>query len=377
MEYAFWLAVALMVYVYAGYPLLHLLSTGFAKPTLKDDDFRPTVSLIIAAHDEEKVIQEKLDNSLALDYPEGKLEIFVASDGSSDRTNAFVKAFADKGIRLFEISPQGGKAHALSLSVPRTHGSIIVFSDANTMYRTDAIIKLVRHFCDPTVGGVSGDVRLVDAAETHSVSEGVYYRYERWLQSLESLTGSIIGADGGMYAVRRELFSPIPQGLILDDFVISMTVARLGYRVLYDPEAIATEQGTMTSWEEFHRKIRIVAGGMQALRWGSGLPRWRQPLLVISYLSHKLLRWCVPFFLLTILVSSALLINKPLYRLAIAGQITFCLIALVFGMNVRVAQRIRWAGIPFYFCLVNAAAFIGILKGLFRKQPMMWKRTNR
>ncbi|MDH3604875.1 MAG: glycosyltransferase, partial [Candidatus Tectomicrobia bacterium] len=186
MSIIFWLSLALIVYVYMGYPLVLLAAARFARLTRHDETYLPTVSLVIAAYNEEKVLREKLENSLALDYPEDKLEIVVASDGSTDLTNEIAASYASRGVRLHHVSPRGGKTRALNRVVPRTHGDILVLSDANTMYQPDAIRKLVRHFADPRVGAVSGDVRLVDAAETHAHSEGLYYRYERWLQRMES-----------------------------------------------------------------------------------------------------------------------------------------------------------------------------------------------
>lgn len=377
MKLVFWASLALILYVYAGYPLTLAFVARRFRPLKRDDGFLPTVSLVIAAHNEEKVLWEKLGNSLALDYPRDRLEIIVASDGSTDATNDIVKAFADRGVVLHEITPRGGKMWALNLTIPKTQGTILVLSDANTMYRPDAIRKLVRHFADPTVGAVSGDVQLVDAADSHAHSEGLYYRYERWLQTQESRVGSIIGVDGAMYAIVREHFRSPSRNIIVDDFVISMTVARLGYRVLYDPEAVATEQGTLSSREEFWRKVRIVAGGMQALMLREGLPHLRQPLLMFSYISHKLLRWLVPCFLLSLLLSSAALVSAPLEILALLGQVLFYGFALGYAVNFLGLRRLSWSSIPYYFCLVNGAALVGLWKGLLGTQTVTWQRTRR
>jgi cellulose synthase/poly-beta-1,6-N-acetylglucosamine synthase-like glycosyltransferase len=245
------------------------------------------------------------------------------------------------------------------------------------MYRPDAIRKLVRHFVDPAVGAVTGDVRLVDAADTHAYSEGLYYRYERWLQSLESHLYSIIGVDGAMYALRRECFHPPSNTIILDDFVISMTVARLGYRVLYDPEAVAIEQGTLSDKEEYRRKIRIVAGGIQALKLGEGLPGWQQPFLLFGYISHKLLRWLLPCFMILVLLASAALAHQPFYLLILFLQVLFYTIAVGCGLHVIGLRQRRSCEIPYYFCLVNGAALRGLWKGTFETQAGMWERTTR
>lgn len=375
MTILFWICVAILVYVYAGYPLVLFALSRRGRPTIYDEDYEPTVSLVIAAHNEEKVIRDKIENSLALNYPGSKLEIVVASDGSTDATNEIVQGYAGKGCALHELS-RGGKTRALNTIIPQTTGEVLVLSDANTMYESDAIRKLVRHFSDPGVGAVSGDVRLVDAAATHQHSEGFYYKYERWLQRLESGVGSIIGADGAMYAVRRTAFRPPSDNIILDDFVISMTVAGLGYRVIYEPEAVAVERGTQTSSEEFRRKVRVVAGGFQALRQGEGVPGWDQPFLLFCYFSHKLLRWLIPSFLLILLLASFSLVSQPIYRVALIAQLLFYGIAAIYKTGLQL-RRLPGFSIPYYFCLVNGAAIIGLWKGILGFETVMWNRTKR
>lgn len=372
------MSLTIILYVYAGYPLTLAMAAWRSRLTRRDDNFFPTVSLVIAAYNEEKVIREKLENSLALDYPKDRFEIVVASDGSTDATNDIVRDFADRGVVLHELVPRGGKTHALNRVIPKTQGAIIVLSDANTMYQPDAIRMLVRHFSDPAVGAVSGDVRLVNAADSHARAEGFYYRYERQIQIWESRLGSIIGADGAMYAVHRDRFRSPSNAIILDDFVISMTVARLGYRVLYEPAAVAIERGTQSSGEEFQRKVRIVAGGIQALKQRAGLPRLQQPILLFGYISHKLLRWLVPCFLLALLVSSLTVARASFfYQLALLGQVLFYGIGLGYATNVVGLRRFRWSAIPYYFCLVNGAAFIGLWRGLLGIQKVTWQRTRR
>ena len=351
MNIIFWFSMVMVFYVYLGYPLI-MAVLAFLKKDLPPFPLEklPTVSLVIAAYNEEKVIQEKIRNSLALDYPKDLLEIIVASDGSSDQTNEMVEAYADQGVILKKVTPRGGKTRAMNRVIPETQGDILVLSDANAMYRPDALRKLVLHFQDPCVGAVSGDVRLVNAAGEFAESEGTYYKYERWLQTMESRVGSLIGADGGMYAVARKAFVPPSDRIIVDDFVISMNVARQGLRVIYEPEAVAVEQGTLSSREEFRRKIRIVAGGIQACKMGEGLPRINQPLLLFCYISHKLLRWCIPLFLVLIFISSSTLIQEPLFLFMVAGQIFFYSLAYGYANNVFNWKHFHWLGIPYYFC---------------------------
>jgi cellulose synthase/poly-beta-1,6-N-acetylglucosamine synthase-like glycosyltransferase len=377
MRLAFWLSVAAVAYVYFGYPLFLRLAASLRRGTTRDEGFLPTVSLVIAAFNEERVIRQKIENALALDYPADRLEIVVASDGSTDRTNEIARMYADRGVVLRVVLPRGGKTRAINTVVPGTRGDILVLSDANTMYRPDALRRLVRHFADPRVGAVSGDVRLVDSCDDYAASEGLYYKYERWLQLTESRVQSIIGADGGMYALRRSLFVPPSPSIVVDDFVISMNVACLGYRVLYDPEAIALENGTLSSAEEFRRKIRVVAGAIQALRRGEGVPGWSQPMLLWCYLSHKLLRWMVPCFMVVAFAASALLAASPLFRLFFAAQAAFYIVAAGYAFDVARLRRVGVCAVPYYFCLVNGAALAGLWKGVRSGQSATWNRTTR
>jgi cellulose synthase/poly-beta-1,6-N-acetylglucosamine synthase-like glycosyltransferase len=378
MRLTFWLAAAAIAYVYAGYPLLLAMLSRRRLMPRTDETLLPTVSLVIAAHNEEKVIREKLENSLALDYPPDRLEVVVASDGSDDATNRIVTAFASRGVKLVDIRPRGGKTRALNAVVPTVRGEIVVLSDANTMYRPDSIRKLVRHFADPQVGAVTGDVKLVDSADDYAQSEGLYYKYERWIQKLESRCGSVVGADGAMYALRQPLFRPVDPRVVVDDFVISMNVAAGGHRLIYDEEAIAIEQGTLSSAEEYRRKVRIVAGGFQALFTGQGVPSLREPQLLCSYISHKLLRWLLPVFLLATAASSlALAPRSSFFALAVGVQAVFYVAALFHAADVRGFRRLRAGIVPYYFCLVNGAALQGLCRAVARSQPATWSRTNR
>lgn len=378
MRVMFWMSVALVLYVYAGYPLLLALASLRRRPTRCNDSYRPTVSLIIAAHNEEKMLREKLENSLALDYPSDRLEIVVASDGSVDDTNAIAREYAAANVILHDIRPRGGKTRALNLAVPRATGDILVLSDANTMYRPDAIRRLVRHFADATVGAVSGDVRLVDSADQYAASEGLYYRYERWLQRRESRLGSIVGADGAMYALRRCAYRPVPPHVIVDDFVISMNVACSGSRVIYDSAAIAIERGTLSSSEEFGRKVRIVAGGLQALMTGQGVPSVTRPVLLWCYVSHKVLRWLMPLVLLSAFAGAAAVAPEDArYLAALLVQMGFYGIAALRWAGVAGFRRGIGAAVPYYFCLVNGAALAGLWRAAWRTQAVTWQRVAR
>ncbi|MDI6780491.1 MAG: glycosyltransferase family 2 protein [bacterium] len=372
----FWGCISVIFYVYFGYFLLVLLiSTLRKKDIQRDESFTPYVSLLIPAHNEESVIREKIENSLRLDYPKDRLEIIVVSDGSIDDTNKIVAEYQDKGVVLHAISERGGKIAAQEIVIPMLLGEIIVFSDANTMYYPDSIRKLVRNFADNTVGGVSGDVRLIAAGKSFDASEGLYYKYERFIQQNESKIWSLIGADGAMYAIRKELYvSPKLNAVSCDD-VIPMAVAMAGYRVIYEPEAIAVEDSAPCWKVEFRRRVRMAAFGINKFLWDRSIPSIHQPWLLVEYLSHRLFRWITPFFFISLFVSNIFLLPvSKLYWVIFILQIGFYLFALI-GMKLKVDRHIF--GICFYFCLNNIGNIIGVIKGMIRMQGNLWKPTER
>jgi cellulose synthase/poly-beta-1,6-N-acetylglucosamine synthase-like glycosyltransferase len=308
------------------------------------------------------------------------LQIVVASDGSDDGTNAIVEEYAAQGVELRAFPVRAGKISVLNETIPDARGEIVVLCDANVMFRHDAVQRLLAHFTDPAVGAVTGDVRIQSEDAPFGEGEGLYYIYERFIQLQESALGSTVTVDGGMYAIRKKLFRQLPPDTILDDFIIGMNVALAGYRVVYDPSAVATENATVDVRQEFRRKVRIVAGAFRELLRGHGVPRLRQPQLLWSYVSHKLLRWLVPWCLIAILVSSALLFSRESSRTLAAGllliQIAFYVCALVGATR----PNSRWPaviGVPFYFCMVNVAAWLGSLRGLLGIEQVTWRKASR
>jgi cellulose synthase/poly-beta-1,6-N-acetylglucosamine synthase-like glycosyltransferase len=374
---AFWGSLAALVYVYALYPLLLSLLRLVARRPITVNDFEPTVCLFIAANDEAAVIGSKLENALALDYPAGKLQIVVASDGSVDGTDEIVRSYAPR-VCLIASSPRQGKIAAINHGVESVACEIVVFSDANTFLRRDAIRALVRNFASEDVGCVSGDVTLVGDRALLAKSEDLYYRYERWLQHAESDIGSMIGADGALYAIRRSLFTPRAEDTILDDMAIPMAIVRAGRRVVFEPAARAQEPGVESAMEEFSRKTRVVAGAMQFLARSDSSVPLAAPQVILSLVSHKALRWMSPAFALILFVTSLMLTGSGEYHQYRAVWVTSSAI-MAFGLlgTLPGLRRFPFVGLSHYLCLVQAAAAVGFLKGLSGRQSVLWRRFER
>jgi cellulose synthase/poly-beta-1,6-N-acetylglucosamine synthase-like glycosyltransferase len=374
---AFWCSFGALVYVYALYPLLLSLLRLVARRPIRVSAAEPSVCLFIAANDEAKVIGRKIDNALALDYPADKLQIVVASDGSVDGTDDIVRGYAPR-VRLIAQSPRQGKIAAINHGLAQVDCDIVVFSDANTFLRPDAVRALVRNFGSDEVGCVSGDVTLVGDRALLAKSEDLYYRYERWIQHAESDIGSMIGADGALYAIRRNLFSPRPEDTILDDMAIPMSIVRAGGRVVFEPEARAQEPGVESAMEEFARKTRVVAGAMQFLARNDSSVPITAPQVILSLVSHKALRWLSPAFALALFVTSLFLNGTGAYQQYRAVWVTSVAI-MAFGLlgTLPRLRRIPLIGLSHYLCLVQAAAALGFLKGLSGRQSVLWRRYVR
>ena len=372
----FWGAVAALIYVYIGYPVLLRALKPFWRRPLDRGHLLPRVCLFITANDEDGVIEEKLRNSLELDYPRDRLRVLVASDGSVDRTNEIVRSFASRGVVLVDFPERRGKIAAIDSAIAGVDEEIVVFSDANTFLRPGAIRALVRNFADPQVGAVSGDVALVGERAALARPEDLYYRYERWLQQAESEVGSMVGVDGALYAIRRELFVPPPTDTILDDMAIPMAVIRAGRRVVFERDALGFERGSETAREEFARKSRVVAGAVQFLRRSDSSVPLRDVQIVLALTSHKALRWLSPVFAaMAFAASVALAAGSSLFLWAAVVQALF----LALGVVGCVPSLRRWnvIGLAHYFWLVQAAAAVGFLRGLSGRQSVTWRRFSR
>lgn len=375
---AFWAAAVLLAQTYFLYPLWLLVlarmkrgeSSAPACPRVW-----PTVSLVVAAHDEAECIEEKLRNSLALDYPPDRLEVLIGSDGSTDGTDAIVEAHPDPRVHL-RAAPRAGKTSVLNRCIPAARGDLVVLSDANTRIEPGALKALVRHFQDPGVGAVCGRLQLYNPTRAE-YEESAYWRYESWLKAMEGKQGAVVGANGGLYAIRRDLFTSLPPSTIVDDFVIALRLLDQGYRVLYEPQALASEETTEDYGREFGRRARIAAGNFQSLGLVPGLLSPFRGFPAFAFWSHKVLRWCAPALMLVALLANVLLLDAPFYRFTMAAQVGFYGLAVLGSLAVGPALVRRAAGIAYYFVTMNLAIAVGFWRFLRNSQAAAWERTAR
>jgi cellulose synthase/poly-beta-1,6-N-acetylglucosamine synthase-like glycosyltransferase len=377
--FLFWFSVGLIAYTYFLFPALIALRGMLLNRPYKSEalDPPPTVSVIISAYNEEKSIADKLENLLALDYPHDRLQLVLASDGSTDNTNAIIQEYADRGVKLLAL-PRVGKAEALNAAVHASSGEILVFSDANSMFKPDAIRALVKPFADPQVGGVAGDQRYMKKKKTNNEGAGerAYWDFDRLMKEFESKAGNTISATGAIYAIRRSLFLPVPEG-VTDDFATSTGVIAQGYRLVFAPEAVAYEPVVAASSTEFGRKVRVITRGLRAVLHSRVqlLNPFRYGFYALQLFSHKVLRRLVAYpIVLLLIVTPFLWENGLFYQLALIGQIAFYALALagwlLDGTRFKLPKVLT---IPFYFCLVNVAALIASINLLRGRQIKRWE----
>ena len=370
----FWLSALLAVYVYAGYPVLLAILRRVAKRPVAKRPIEPRVSLLVAAYNEADVIEEKIRNALALDYPADKLEIAIACDGPKDGTTAIAQRVAAEigqgRVHVFAYPVNRGKLSALNDTIPQLTGDIVAFSDASSMLAPDALRTLVANFADEKVGAASGVYQVLRAGEASlGKQEDFYWKYETYLKLAEADIGSILGCHGSLYAIRRELY-PFPKpGTINDDYVIPMRILSRGYRVAYEPGAVAFEEAHEMGG--FSRRVRIMTGNFEQLREMKALIRPLRPGPLFFFLSHKAGRLVVPIAMLALLISNAFLLDRPFYRVVFALQLAFYALVL---LGALVALKPKILRLPYYFCMINAAAFLGMYHALRGGRSLAWKR---
>lgn len=379
MEALFWISVLGVGYTYLFYPLLLWLLTFWRRPPAYPELRElPSVSLIISAYNEAAVIGEKIENSLGLEYPAGKLQVIVVSDGSQDNTDQLVAGYADRGVLLHRMEPRSGKTAAQNAGVRLAKGEVLVFTDANSQYTPTALMELMRPFADRGVGCVCGELEYLNpGGEGAGKGEGFYWHYEQFLKNRESRWCSLVGANGSIYALRRELFDELAPEII-SDFVMPLRVWRKGFRVVYAPRARATEHSGKSFGEEFRRRTRIIARSLHGLRSEAGvLNPFAHPGFALQVFSHKVLRWLVPFFLLCALASSGMLYQEQPYRTLFGVQVALYLLALAGNLAPRSLGRVGLFYIPAHFCAINLGALAGVLQFLAGNRYTVWQPLKR
>ncbi|NLG98895.1 MAG: glycosyltransferase family 2 protein [Chloroflexi bacterium] len=379
-EIIFWVSAALIVYPYAVFPaLVYLRGLLFPRP-FRSAPVTPSVSMVMSVYNEENDILARLENIRQIDYPAGRFEVVIASDGSTDRTNEILQQYAndpDLGVPLTVLLlDRVGKAQALNAAVAQAGGEILVFTDANSLFAPDAVRKLVEPFADRAVGGVAGN-QVYRSSKKNNLSESgekSYWNFDRTLKTWESRAGNVISATGSIYAVRRELVTPIIDG-VTDDFYTSTVVIEQGYRLVFAPEAVSVEGVTPDAEKEFRRKVRIITRGLRAVAARRGLLNpFRYGFYAVQLFSHKVARRLVVFPLITAFISNLFLLQSGLfYVLAAAAQIAFYAAALL-GFFARRSSRkiLKPVKIPFFFALVNAASLVAAVNILRGNQIASW-----
>jgi poly-beta-1,6-N-acetyl-D-glucosamine synthase len=373
-EVFFWSAVAIPIYGYLGYPLTLVALRRILKRGVRKQDITPRVSLLVPAYNESATIERKIRNSLALDYPDHLIEIVVVCDGSKDGTPQLAARLANSAaaqgrVRVLDFPVNRGKIMALNAAVAELRGEIIVFSDASAILNTDAVRVLVRNFADRSVGSVSGKYTVIKPHEVSiGASEDFYWKYETFLKTQEGELSSALGGHGHLHAIRAELYPFPPPGTINDDYIIHASVIAKGWRAVYEPEAVISEEAhEMTG---FGRRVRIMAGNIQQLREIATLLRPLRPLPLFFFVCHKGLRLVVPFAMIAALLANVFLLNQRMYQLSFAGQIAFYTLAIC-GATIRL--RPKFLMLPYYFSMINTAMFVGTYHAATGLRRMNWK----
>jgi cellulose synthase/poly-beta-1,6-N-acetylglucosamine synthase-like glycosyltransferase len=379
----FFVAAALLFYNYFLYPAIVIAlarrkrtgSHAVAQPCNED---LPSVTLVIAAYNEERVIESKIQNSVALDYPRDKLRVLVVSDGSTDSTPGIAEGYARDGVISMHQPQRRGKTAALNRAVAEAKGDIVVFSDANNMFAPASLRELVKHFADPLVGGVCGLKQIYDSPDRESSQgDSLYWRYESAIKEAESTLNSITTADGEIFAIRRTLYEVIDEKVINDDAEITFSLVRRGYRVLYERNAKSFEHASIRIEDDFHVKVRMVSGGFQTLLRHRAFLLPPRSWFAVNFISHKLLRWLAPEFMLMIAVTSILLVDHPLFFAALLLQVAFYVLALAGWSRRNSRQLTALLYVPFYFCAMNLAALRGLLRFVAGNHSTLWRKAER
>jgi len=384
MKALFWISVFIIFYHFVGYGVILAILVKFKKkkanlPELKDADL-PPVTLLVAAYNEEDIIEDKIKNSLALNYPKDKLKVAFVTDGSSDGTNQIIEKYPK--TELYFEAPRNGKISAVNRVMPLIETAYTVFTDANVMINPDGLRKMINHFQDANIAAVSGEKTILKEEEDSAsgTGEGFYWKYESFLKRKDSEYNTMVGSAGELFAIRTHLYEPVDKNTLIEDFVITMQLAAQGYKVAYEPGALAMETSSATMADEKKRKVRISAGGIQAvIKLLPLLNFFKYGKLTFQYVSHRVLRWTLmPFALLGALVASVLLASESwFFDVMFRLQIIFYLFAFV-GYTLREAKtKIKGLHIPYYFVFMHICVVLGWIKYFRGNQKVTWDKAKR
>lgn len=378
-EILFWTIVALIFYTYFGYPATILgLSLVINRKVLKKD-YEPTVTFLITAYNEEKNLREKLENTLALDYPRDRLEILVASDGSTDQTDEIVRSYAERGVSLHRVRGRVGKTEAQNQAMKAAKGEIVIFSDATAKYRTDAIRKLVRNYSDPSIGAVSGRYEYVNPKGAPvGIGTILFWKYENSIKNRQVRIKTVTGCCGCIYSVRKDLYEPLPRDII-SDLVEPLKILAKGYRIAFEPAAVAYEETTETSKQEFSMRVRVISRGMNGLWYMRRLFNpFQYGFISFQLFSHKVLRWMIPFFLLGLFLTNLVLIGQGsiFYTLCFVLQVLFYAGAAGGYLLDRMGKKLKLLALPLYYCVVNAASMAAFFRILAGRKSIIWETVR-
>lgn len=389
-EIVFWSGLALIFYAYLGYGLVLWTFLHFKrlfKPVIQPySDALPEVSFIVCAYNEEDWILRKLDNSIAINYPRHLIQFCFVTDGSDDRSTELVRTYPyppDLRWCLLHQPERRGKIAAFQRAMQQIESPVVVSTDANTLVNPEAIHRLVRHFADPQVGAVAGEKRIsmADKDDASSAGEGIYWKYESLLKKWDAELWSVVGAAGELFAFRTECYEPVPPDTLVEDFYLTMRIAQRGWRVQYEPGAWAAEASSASVAEEMKRKIRIAAGGLQAVwRLAPLLNPLRYGVLSFQYISHRVLRWTIAPLLLPILLTINILLaiqGNIFYQILLLAQTLFYLAALAGWFLEQRKLKVKALFVPYYFCLMNWAMYAGFMRLILGRQSVLWEKAKR
>jgi cellulose synthase/poly-beta-1,6-N-acetylglucosamine synthase-like glycosyltransferase len=386
----FWFGLCLVVYTYLGYGLViwtaAKLKRNCKPPSKFSQGDLPSVSFVVCAFNEADYIAQKIENSISLHYPKERLHFFFVTDGSNDETPFLVQQFpfpADIQWTHLHQPERRGKIAAFQRAMQQINTEMVVSTDANTLVNPEGLLLLIQHFSDPKVGVVAGEKRISmdEKDNASSAGEGIYWKYESWLKKLDAQVYSVIGAAGELFAFRREAYEEVPADTLVEDFYLTMRMAEKGWRLAYEPHAYAVEKSSASVAEEMKRKVRIAAGGLQAVARLSGLLNiFKHGILSFQYISHRVLRWTLaPLFLPLIFLSNVALVRNgiPGYSLFLMLQCLFYAAAALGWMLETKKVKIKAFFVPYYFCLMNWAMYAGFIRLIQGKQSVVWEKAKR